>query len=1406
MNLRYFRLRQFSLLKLGITFAFLTNTLAGHAQTVTAQVGNGTTSSANIPLTTRYGYSYSQQIYTVPDLNAAGAIAGANIQKVRFYLESGPAVTNSSDWTVYIGHSSKTQFVSNTDWEAVGNLTQVFSGTVSFPANGNWMEIALTAPFSWNGTGNLIVAVDENTPNFTSNNNFWRTTSTLQNRAIYFRSDGIDPSPASPPAASGLLSSANNIQFDFVQQPCSGTPAPGATLAASGTICEGNASQLSLQNNYTAFSGMSYQWQSSANGTNGWQNINNATNPYYQAMPGTTTWYRALLSCGSNTGSSTPVIMTVNPRPNVTVNGASMIYCTGAAATITASGASGYSWAPATGLNTDTGATILATPAMPSVYIVTGTDANGCQDTASVQVAPVASFRPTAMVSPAISCSTGTPVTVTVGNAPSAGAMLYQLNDTAGNVIVPWQSAATFVFTPATAGNLKYLLLARASACSQDADTATVNVFYGFSANVGVVTNCSGTGNMLVVGDPQGASVQVDTWQQSFGTTALPVGTTLQGGALVADGRAVITPSATSQKGGMTIAGFGTANPKTIALSFLLTADQPINNFGTGGADGIAWSFGDDAGFTSSITNGAGSRLRLVFDAANNGTENGNTAGIYLTYGYTANTQMGPASTGVLAYSSDMSWKVQTDKPVSIIIDEDSKLTLSYNGNIIFNHIQLPPAFAAANKSQWKHLFSAFTGGDALRFAIDELSIRYTRQDFVFGLSPGGSGQLPASWQTAGSFTNLTAPDSFDVWIGATDAPASCNKLLGTYGFHYPVAISNVSHTGPSACGVNDGTITLEGLISGLAYNVAYTKDNLQNVSVAMPADTLGHIVLNNLSPGFYSGIAVSLDSCTGMAAGPVIIPEIERPLINVVVSDTNSGCATPNGAISVSSTGFVNGASYEIWYNGTLQGSRLPDGNQQIRITGLPTGNYDQIYVVSPQLCPSDTITTITMPGVLPPAVITGLNVLTTPGCAGSGGSVRLMGTFNPGTAQINFRRNGIWSTAVAVPDAGGLTLSGLTPAVYDSIQIAGSCASNYWGPLTLSGAASPASIATGSITKADIQGPGVSVAYISNSCELIAGIQTTNDSLGAVTVKVGVLDSTMIQGGQPYVGRYYDITAGNNAGGMVTLYFKDAEFDHYNTTVAAIGNSLFPAIGPAGENLQITAYHTPGAGTGPQGYNTTGAEVIVPSAIVHHTTGNYWEVTFHTNSFSGFFAHTNLNGSPLPVRLGDVTAINLGVVNRIDWHTTMEARGDMFTIERSADGRQFSAIGSIAAQGAAGSSYHFTDEEPIAGLNYYRIKVRNNDGRSFYSKVVQVRMSNGQLLITTAPNPVSDELAVTLTGSRNGGMLLLMDASSRLIDRRNVSGDGRTLFSMKGLSPGLYLLIYREGSISRRLKVIRQ
>ncbi|HQZ75388.1 MAG TPA: choice-of-anchor J domain-containing protein [Chitinophagaceae bacterium] len=104
---------------------------------------------------------------------------------------------------------------------------------------------------------------------------------------------------------------------------CSGTPAPGATNSTANPVCPGINFTLSLA---TPGSGVTYQWQSSPDGTT-WTNITGATNGTLTTSQTVATYYRCNVTCGANTGTSTAL--------QVNMAAPSACYCTPAATTCT---------------------------------------------------------------------------------------------------------------------------------------------------------------------------------------------------------------------------------------------------------------------------------------------------------------------------------------------------------------------------------------------------------------------------------------------------------------------------------------------------------------------------------------------------------------------------------------------------------------------------------------------------------------------------------------------------------------------------------------------------------------------------------------------------------------------------------------------------------------------------------------------------------------------------------------------------------------------------------------------------------------------------------------------------------------------------------------------------------------
>ncbi len=166
-----------------------------------------------------------------------------------------------------------------------------------------------------------------------------------------------------------IVNSAANCP-DTIVFSITGPATPTVTVAPpKDTICSGGNVTLNASGATT------YTW-SPATG------LNATTGASVTANPTTNTTY-TVVGITSGCTDSAKTVITVTPGLPITITPPSGTICSGASVGLTASGSSTYTWSPATGLNSTTGASVTAKPAATTTYTITGKSASGCtRDTA----------------------------------------------------------------------------------------------------------------------------------------------------------------------------------------------------------------------------------------------------------------------------------------------------------------------------------------------------------------------------------------------------------------------------------------------------------------------------------------------------------------------------------------------------------------------------------------------------------------------------------------------------------------------------------------------------------------------------------------------------------------------------------------------------------------------------------------------------------------------------------------------------------------------------------------------------------------------------------------------------------------------------------------------------------------
>lgn len=239
-------------------------------------------------------------------------------------------------------------------------------------------------------------------------------------------------------------------------------PVSVSAVVSSGSVCAGDNISLTLSGaaSYIISDGaISY---STTSGT-------------IQLTPGVTTTYHIVGTDQNGCQGSTDIQVIVNPLPVVSVN--SVVICAGSSATLTASGAGSYIWSPSTGLNTTTGASVVANPSSTTVYQVTGIS-NGCSSTASATVT-VNAYSALDITGNTVVCAGATTILTASGGASYSWSGPY----------LSGQNGATIVFGPAPAGTYQVNVNDPVTTCSkgdsfwvtvQDCDTCDVTADFTY--------------------------------------------------------------------------------------------------------------------------------------------------------------------------------------------------------------------------------------------------------------------------------------------------------------------------------------------------------------------------------------------------------------------------------------------------------------------------------------------------------------------------------------------------------------------------------------------------------------------------------------------------------------------------------------------------------------------------------------------------------------------------------------------------------------------------------------------------------------------------------------------------------------------------------------------------------------
>ena len=180
------------------------------------------------------------------------------------------------------------------------------------------------------------------------------------------------------------------------------------------------------------------------------------------------------------------------------------------------------------------------------------------------------------------------------------------------------------------------------------------------------------------------------------------------------------------------------------------------------------------------------------------------------------------------------------------------------------------------------------------------------------------------------------------------------------------------------------------------------------------------------------------------------------------------------------------------------------------------------------------------------------------------------------------------------------------------------------------------------------------------------------------------------------------------------------------------------------------------------------------------------------------------SLNCAVLPVELLNFDAYRKGNNVDIEWSTASEINNDYFIVERSRDGIRFEKL--FVIDGAGNSTtyrfYTITDESPLKGVSYYRLRQVDYDGTPSLTDMRIVDFETGYAGLNLYPNPAKDALIISFISSQHQkDQIQIENMNGQIVFSKTVdilNGQNDISVDISALAKGIYVLsLNRDGEV---------
>jgi hypothetical protein len=187
--------------------------------------------------------------------------------------------------------------------------------------------------------------------------------------------------------------------------------------------------------------------------------------------------------------------------------------------------------------------------------------------------------------------------------------------------------------------------------------------------------------------------------------------------------------------------------------------------------------------------------------------------------------------------------------------------------------------------------------------------------------------------------------------------------------------------------------------------------------------------------------------------------------------------------------------------------------------------------------------------------------------------------------------------------------------------------------------------------------------------------------------------------------------------------------------------------------------------------------------------------------------------SSSPLPITLVyfSATVIENSYID-LKWKTMSETNNDLFVIEKTSDGVNFTLVAEVNGAGTSTHpiDYSTIDPSPYDGVSYYRLRQIDFNGQSSNSGYEAVEITRAVASgLSLAPNPAESDVRATVIGAEGQPVLLqVIDANGNEVYSEHIipaSDKAAVQISRNRLgAAGIYFVIVSGENIYSKEKLI--